>query len=143
MADILVVDGDAGYRTSITRTLTDAGHQVHQAEDGAEGLALCRRMRPALLITAIVMPEKDGIEIIRTLSREMPDLPILAISGAVNASLYLRVAIALGAAASLRKPFSADELLLAATTLLVGGGARLQINRCRSHLRRGGYRAAG
>ena len=84
------------------------------------------------MITAIVMPEKDGIELIRLLSREMPDLPILAISGAVNALLYLRIATALGAAAALRKPFSADELLLAAATLL-DGGKRLHNHRSRSH----------
>jgi two-component system nitrogen regulation response regulator NtrX len=132
MADILVIDGDARYRTSIAQTLADKGHQVRQAEDGTQGLALCRRMRPALMITAIVMPEMDGIELIRSLSREMPDLPILAISGAVNALLYLRIATALGAAAALRKPFSADELLLAAATLLDGGN-RLHNHRSRSH----------
>jgi DNA-binding NarL/FixJ family response regulator len=48
---------------------------------------LCRRMRPALVITAIVMPEKDGIEIIRELAREMPDLPILAITGVAKGGI--------------------------------------------------------
>jgi DNA-binding response OmpR family regulator len=143
MADILVIDSDARYRISIAQTLTDAGHQVHQAEDGAQGLALGRRMHPALIITAIVMPEKDGIEIIRELSREMPDLPILAISGAVNAALYLRVATTLGAAASLHKPFSADELLLAAATLLEGGGNRKHKGPSQPHLRRNGCRMVG
>ena len=60
MADILVIDDDPIYRISITKILTNVGHQVSQAKDGAEGLALCRQMRPALVITAIVMPEKDG-----------------------------------------------------------------------------------
>jgi CheY-like chemotaxis protein len=143
MADILVIDSDARYRISIAQTLTDAGHQVHQAEDGAQGLALGRRMHPALIITAIVMPEKDGIEIIRELSREMPDLPILAISGAVHASLYLQIATALGAAASLRKPFGDEQLLLAAAALLDGGGNRRHNDRSRFHLRRDGYRTAG
>src|ERR1700732_147215 len=143
MVDILVADGDPTYRISIAHALTDAGHQVHQAADGAEGLTSFRRLRPALVITAIVMPEKDGIEIIRELSREMPDLPILAISGAVHASLYLRIATALGAAASLRKPFGDEELLLAAAALLDGGGNRRRNDRSRFHLRRGGYRTAG
>jgi two-component system OmpR family response regulator len=143
MADILVIDSDARYRISIAQTLTDAGHQVHQAEDGAQGLALGRRMHPARIITANVKPEKDGIEIIRELSREMPDLPILAISGAVNAALYLRVATTLGAAASLHKPFSADELLLAAATLLEGGGNRKHKGPSQPHLTRNGCRMVG
>jgi DNA-binding response OmpR family regulator len=143
MADILVIDGDPKYRTSIVRILVDSGHQVHQAEDGVEGLAFCRRMSPALVITAIVMPEKDGIEIIRELSRETPDLPILAISGAVKASLYLRAATLLGAAASLRKPFSADELLIAVASVLSGRGNRQRKARSRSHRRSGDYRMTG
>jgi DNA-binding response OmpR family regulator len=133
MSDILVIDDDPEYRTSITLALTDAGHQVRQAKDGAEGLMLCRRMRPALVVTAIVMPEKDGIEIIRELSREMPDLPILAISGVVKASLYLRLATALGATASLRKPFSGNEVLTAIATLLSGSGNRRHEDRSQSH----------
>jgi DNA-binding NtrC family response regulator len=133
MADILVIDDDPIYRISITKILTNVGHQVSQAKDGAEGLALCRQMRPALVITAIVMPEKDGIEIVRALSRETPDLPILVISDAVKASLYLRAATLFGAAASLRKPFTADALLTAISPLLDSRGNRRHNDRRRSH----------
>lgn len=143
MSDILVIDDDREYRTSITLALTDAGHQVQQAKDGAEGLMLCGRLRPALVVTAIVMPEKDGIEIIRELSREMPDLPILAISGVAKASLYLRLATALGAAASLRKPFSGNELLIAIAPLLGGCGDWRYEGRSQSHRRPIGYPVAG
>jgi DNA-binding NtrC family response regulator len=143
MAVILVIDSDPKYRASITRILTDAGHRVHQAENGVKGLALCHRLRPALVITAVVMPEKDGIEIIRELSREMPDLPILAISGAIKASLYLRAATALGAAASLPKPFKADALLIAVAPLLDDGGNWQHQHRSGPHRRGGGYRMAG
>ena len=122
MSDILVIDSDRRYRTSTVQILADVGYQVRSAGNGAEGLAVCRRMRPALVITAIVMPDKDGIEIIRELSREMPDVPILATSESVNASLYLRAAILCGAAAALRTPFSADELLIAVAPLLDGSG---------------------
>ena len=122
MADILVIDDDRCYRSSITRALTDAGHRVYQAEDGRAGHALCRRVRPALVITTMVMPEKDGIEIVRELSREMPDLPILAITGVAKAALYLRAAKVFGAAACLQKPFGANELLNAVALLLACGG---------------------
>jgi PleD family two-component response regulator len=57
VSDILAVDDDLQYRTLITQILTDAGHQVQQAEHGVEGLALCRGKRPALVITAIVMAD--------------------------------------------------------------------------------------
>ena len=143
MADILVIDDDPIYRISITKILANLGHQIRQAKDGAEGLALCRRMRPALVITAIVMPEKDGIEIVRELSRETPDLPILAISDAVKASLYLRAATLFGAAASLRKPFTADELLEAITSLLDSRGNRRHNDRRRSHTGHGDYQLVG
>ena len=118
MADIVVIDSDSEERNAIARTLICAGHRVHQAEDGAEGIAICRRENPALVITAMVMPEKDGIEIVRELPRDMPDVPIVATSGAPQASLYLRAARLLGAAAVLRKPFSGDELLTAIAPLL-------------------------
>ena len=143
MADIVVIDSDAEERDTIARTLIRAGHRVHQAEDGAEGIAICRQKPPALVITAMVLPEKDGIEIIRELPREMPDVPIVAISGARQASLYLRAARLLGAAAVLRKPFSGDELLSAIAPLLEGSVDRKRDRAPQRPVRAGKYRLAG
>ena len=143
MADIVVIDSHSEERHAIARTLTAAGHRVYQAEDGAEGIEVCRRKGPALVITAIVLPEKDGIEILRELPREMPDLPILAISDAPQASLYLRAARLLGAAATLRKPFSGDELLMTIEPLLDDSVDRQRHGASRSGGRCDKYRLAG
>ncbi len=118
MAEILVIDDNSEIRLLIANILGGAGHQMREAGDGAAGLALCRASRPELIITDIVMPEKEGLEVIRELSREMPGLPVLAISGAENPTVYLRAAGLFGAAACLSKPFRPDELLRAVRAAL-------------------------
>ena len=118
MADIVVIDDEARYRRLIAQVLTGAGHDVRQAGDGAEGLTMCRQRSPELVITDLVMPGMEGIETILQLSRERPEVPVLAISGAEPASVYLRAATALGAASSLSKPFTVDQLLAAVEGLL-------------------------
>jgi len=86
------------------------------------GIKLFREVRPLLVITDIVMPDMEGIELIRTLRQEAPNLLILAISGGSNLALYLRSATALGATAALAKPFAAGELLTAVSDLLNHAG---------------------
>jgi CheY-like chemotaxis protein len=121
MADILIIDDELQMRRLLARLLRDAGHTVHEAANGREGLKLFREVHPVLIITDILMPDTEGIETIRELRRAAPTLPILAISGS-NTPVYLDAATKLGATASLRKPFSAEELLGAVETLL-GGSA--------------------
>ncbi|MGD9616315.1 MAG: response regulator [Alphaproteobacteria bacterium] len=118
MADIVVIDDEPRYRRLITQVLTGAGHEVRQAGDGAEGLAMCLQRTPQLVITDLVMPRMEGIETILQLTRERPGVAVLAISGAEPAAVYLRAATALGAAASLSKPFTVDQLLTAVDGLL-------------------------
>jgi two-component system, chemotaxis family, chemotaxis protein CheY len=118
MADIVVIDDEPRYRRLIAHVLTGVGHEVRQAADGAEGLAMCFRKTPQMVITDIVMPGMEGIETILRLTRERPGIAVLAISGAEPASVYLRAATALGAAASLPKPFTVEQLLTAVEGLL-------------------------
>src|SRR4051794_41888056 len=81
MADIVVIDDEPRYRRLIAQVLTGAGHQVRQAEDGAEGLATCLQRTPQLVITDIVMPGMEGIETILRLMRERPGVAGLGVSG--------------------------------------------------------------
>src|SRR3954464_9734849 len=118
MAGIVVIDDQPRYRRLIAQVLTGAGHQVRQAADGAEGLAMCLERTPDLVITDIVMPRMEGIETILQISRHRPGVAMLAISGAEPASIYLRAATALGAAGSLPKPFTVEQLLNAVNGLL-------------------------
>jgi CheY-like chemotaxis protein len=118
MAEILVIDDDADVRSLVTDILDAAGYETREASNGESGMALCRARHPRLVITDIVMPEKEGLELIRELSREMPDVPILAMTGAANPGVYLRAAGLFGAVALLSKPFEPDELLHAVETAL-------------------------
>lgn len=119
MADILVVDDESALRRLIAHILKEAGHNVREASDGREALAHFDQQVPALLITDILVPLQDGIQTIVELRREMPDIPILAISGD-RRRIDPRLTRGPGAIALLGKPFTAAELLGAVTKLLGG-----------------------
>lgn len=118
MTEILVIDDEREICAVIGDMLERAGYQVAEAHNGNEAIALCRARRPALVITDIVMPDKEGLELIRELSREMPEIAIVAMSGAENLGVYLRAAGAFGADTCLEKPFSPSDLLLAVEAAL-------------------------
>ena len=87
---------------------------VHIAKNGAEGLAMMKREAFDLLITDLLMPEKDGIETIVEIRRKNERLPILAISGGGKYGArdeLLRMAQRLGATATLQKPFTREQLI--------------------------------
>ena len=112
---ILVVDDDAAVRKFICLTLREAGHDVIEAENGRVGIGKlkeCRDIR--LMITDIIMPEKEGIETILEVKQLFPSLKIIAISGGgkVGPQSYLVLADAFGVDATLAKPFNGQELLL-------------------------------
>ena len=117
MAKILIIDDDPQMRRMIARTLTAEHHEVIEAKDGSAGLKQFITHRPALVITDLMMPDKEGIETIRELRHAAPDMPILAISGGGFAS-YLEMANALGANAALAKPFLGAALIEVINRLL-------------------------
>jgi CheY-like chemotaxis protein len=125
VAEILIIDDHAGDRYIMAEALMGAGYQIRQANEGAEGLALCRERLPALVVTDIVMAVKDGIETIRELRHLAPEIPILAVSGTEHADLYLNAVSLLGADAALTKPFRFDELVQAVADLLNPSAHRL------------------
>jgi CheY-like chemotaxis protein len=113
---VLVVDDNPDLRELIGDALAHEGYEVTLASDGKQGADALRAHATDLAITDIFMPEKDGIEMIGLLKKEFPDMPILAISGAVKHSTnagvdYLSVARKFGADRVLRKPFDIEELL--------------------------------
>jgi DNA-binding response OmpR family regulator len=113
---ILLIDDDAMVRMAISRVLEMAGFGVAVAEDGFKGLKLLRAIEPKLVITDIVMPEKEGIETIIEMRAIRPDLKIIAISGGarlgnVTPVNFLEVARSLGADDVIAKPFELEELI--------------------------------
>ncbi len=111
-ATILVVDDEGSVRGFFEQVLTGAGHVVEVARNGAEALKMIRERRFDLLLTDLVMPEREGLEIIGILHKERPDLKIVAVSGAFGGT-FLKAAQLLGAHAALLKPVSPGQLLAA------------------------------
>lgn len=112
MPTVLVIDDDDIVRGLLVRALTGARYAVIEAADGQEGLAQARSHTPDIVVTDLVMPVQEGVEIIMTLHRERPRLPIIAISGGVtNSKLYLDIAGKIGARRILPKPFTPKELI--------------------------------
>ena len=124
MARILLIEDDDSVRTLLFLALVHVGHTVIEARNGREGLNLFRSAPFDLVITDIVMPEKEGFEVLMKIRKRNPSLKIIAISGGGlhNAAHYLHTAKLLGAAKVLAKPFSNEELMAAVNELLPGGG---------------------
>ena len=104
------------------RRLTLAGHTVIEAADGREGLDRFRRVGADLVVTDIVMPETEGLEVLRQIRTAQPPVPVIVISGGGLGSGkdYLAMATMLGAAKVLLKPFPPAMLIAAITELLPG-----------------------
>ena len=122
MHRILLVDDDELSRSTIHQMLERMGHKVMSTANGSEALQLCRDHAAELVITDLIMPDTDGLELIQELRRSAPEIRIVAISGGgrVNANEYLTVARKFGAVAVLAKPFSNLELREAIEQALPG-----------------------
>ena len=120
MATILLVDDNEQYRTMLHTVLSRAGYEVQEARDGKEACSVYGRRPTDLVITDLIMPEKEGLETIKELREKNPQVKIIAISGGgrANAEDYLRVAQGFGAQRILAKPFSHKELLEAVNQVL-------------------------
>jgi CheY-like chemotaxis protein len=122
MARILLIEDNDSVRTILAEHLALAGHTVIEAGDGREGLARFRQAGADLVITDIVMPETDGLEVLMALRETHPSVKIIAISGAGwdSGAGYLQMAKHLGSAKVLLKPFSPAVLIAAVNELLAG-----------------------
>lgn len=112
MARILVIDDEELVRFTVRHALESAGHEVIEATDGAEGMSQVEAKSIDLVVTDVLMPNKEGIETIREL-RLLADPPrIIAISGGGRTGNvdFLELARKLGADDVLAKPFTAREL---------------------------------
>lgn len=119
MALVLLIDDDPQMRSTLSRILASAGHAVVEAGNGREGLAMFHARPPDVVVTDIIMPEKEGIETIIEMRRMSQRSRIVAISGGGHAGKvdFLTVAKKLGADLVLQKPIRAAELLRAVDNL--------------------------
>jgi DNA-binding response OmpR family regulator len=120
MAKIYVFDDEPSILLMIKKMLEKAGYEVDIALNGKEGMELFKRNVPDLLITDIIMPEKEGLETILELRKSYPELKIIAISGGgrISPGGYLPGAKLLGANIVFEKPLDQKEFLQAVALLL-------------------------
>ncbi len=120
MANILVVDDDPLVLKMLMKIIGRAGYNVWTAENGREALQRIQEESVDLMITDIVMPEKEGIETIAELKKIAPEVKVIAISGGglSGTDNYLLAAQKLGAARVLAKPFHPEVLLQAIEQVL-------------------------
>src|ERR1051325_2066211 len=117
-APILVWDDDMDYRILIRHQLEAAGYHVLETADGHRVLTMLGKQDVPLVILDIVMPQVEGLEIIRTLRRQGCRSMILAVSGVSKADEYLDLAIRLGANARFEKDRPVSDLLAAVQDLI-------------------------
>lgn len=113
MQRILIIDDEPQIRSMVRLILEREGYAVLEAVDGAEGLKIFREKPADLILTDLIMPNKDGIGMIIELKKEFPDVKIIAMSGGGlnRPEGYLRGAQKLGAAATLTKPINRQDLV--------------------------------
>lgn len=122
MSSILVVDDDTQVLDVMSEMLKLEGHQVTLAENGKQAVEQVEAEAFDLVITDLIMPEKEGLETIADIRKLRGPVPIIAISGGgrIGPTDYLETARFIGADATLAKPFGRDELINAVTSLLNG-----------------------
>lgn len=110
MADILVADDTAAMRTALSILLEEEGHCVRLATNGEEALAEYRAKRPDLLLLDIMMPEKNGYQVLKQIRRDDPVLPVIFLS-AKGAPADIALGLDLGSDDYLSKPFDGEVLV--------------------------------
>jgi len=112
MARILVLDDEEHMREAVRLALERDGHEISEVSDGATALSLFRDQRMDIVITDLVMPHKDGAEVIRDLRKMSSSVKIVALSGrgGICIKANLDRALMTGADRALMKPCDFDEL---------------------------------
>jgi DNA-binding response OmpR family regulator len=125
LAKILVVEDDPLVADAIRTLLDSRGYEVEVAHDGKEVMSSWQNISPDLIITDMVMPELDGVNLIRSIRASHPSLPVIAISGVgpESGALYLKFASLIGANVTLQKPFNSRDLLSAVSGVLAPAAA--------------------
>jgi YesN/AraC family two-component response regulator len=113
MANILLVEDEPLVSETLASAMKSKGHVVVTAGNGVEGLKRFAEQRFDLVVTDIIMPDKEGIEMILEMRRHKPDTRIIAISGGGRTGNveFLKMAGSLGAMATLKKPIRLAEFL--------------------------------
>jgi DNA-binding NtrC family response regulator len=128
MERILIIDDEQQIRSMLRLMLERDGYEVAEAPDGIEGIKAYRQKPADLIITDLIMPNKDGIGMIIELQKEFPDVKIIAMSGGGlnKPEGYLKGAKKLGAACTLTKPIDREKMLRAVKNIIKGTTSELE-----------------
>lgn len=120
-SSILIIDDDEQIRVFLRQVLEEAGYMVIDAPNGQKGLRQFRQTPTDLVITDLLMPGKDGLEVTMALHRESPTVKIIVLTGGSGPRDFLDAAKLLGAHRTMKKPVAIAELLQAIQQELKGG----------------------
>jgi len=111
MKKILIIEDDQIVRSNIEEFLFEAGYEVQSAENGSKGIQLASQLLPDLIICDVMMPGKNGYEVIRELSEQpgTASIPFIFLTAKAEVS-DIRYGMQLGADDYLIKPFTSSEL---------------------------------
>jgi two-component system response regulator (stage 0 sporulation protein F) len=118
---ILIIDDDEQIRVFLRQVLEEAGYTVIEASNGHDGLRQFRQTPTDLVITDLLMPDTDGLEVTVALRRASTTVKIIALSGGLGPWDYLDAAKFLGAHRTMKKPVTKADLLQAVQQELQGG----------------------
>jgi len=120
MKKILIIDDEPYILLMLKKMLERAGYEVDLASNGREGLDLFEKETADLVITDIIMPDKEGLELIIEMKKQKPGLKIIAMSGGgrISPDSYLECATYFGAEKVFQKPFRQKELVSAVRELI-------------------------
>ena len=119
---ILIVDDELSVRSLLQDMLEDLDYQLFYAENGDEALDYCNNHSVDLVITDLVMPTKNGLDLMIALKQFYPDTKIIAISGGGGIQgqfEYLPIARLIGAESILEKPFTTQQIQNSITNALM------------------------
>jgi DNA-binding response OmpR family regulator len=119
MTQILIIDDEPVIGSMLKKVFEREGYNVIVASNGEDGMKLYKEKQPDIVITDLILPGKEGIQIIMELRKEDPNLPIIGMSGGgyIDPDSYLHLAKSLGANAVFTKPIKIEELLNIVKTL--------------------------
>ncbi|MBI5881778.1 MAG: response regulator [Elusimicrobia bacterium] len=118
---VLVADDDAAVRGVIRRALRDLDCVVIEAADGSEVLGIVEKLRPAVVLLDIHMPELDGIAVVDDISHAHPDVRVIVVSGDATEK-RARLAMERGARDFVAKPIDLDYLRRTVEANLLASG---------------------
>ena len=110
MANILVIDDEPGIRTVLRDIFEDESYKVFDAGDGVQGLEILNSEVIHLVVLDVWLPNIGGIDILKQIKEEYPEIEVIIISGHANIDLAVK-AVKLGAFDFLEKPLSLDKIL--------------------------------